>query len=162
MTKIYLGIGSNINRETTIKHGLKALESYYGELLISPVYESKAYGFVGDDFLNLVVGFESDVDIEELEKHLKAIERQSGRNHSDSSYCARTLDIDLLLYGDLICDEYELPRSDIVEYAFVLKPLCDIDPEFIHPTEKKSIQELWQAFDDPNQQINEYPNKFIK
>lgn len=161
MAKIYLGIGSNINREATIRHGLKALEAYYGELHVSPVYESKAYGFDGDDFLNLVVCFESDVDIDDLEEHLKAIEHQSGRNHSDSSYCARTLDIDLLLYDDLICEEHDLPRSDVIEYAFVLKPLCDIAPELIHPVEKKSINELWQDFDDPKQHIEQVSSKFI-
>lgn len=161
MTQIYLGMGSNINREAAIKHGLKALKSYYGELQVSPVYESRAYGFEGDDFLNLVVGFESDVEIEELEQHLKAIERQSGRNDSDSSYCSRTLDIDLLLFGDVICEEFELPRSDVIEYAFVLKPLCDIAPELVHPVEKKSIKDLWQKFDDPSQQIFEFPNSFI-
>ena len=161
MTQIYLGIGSNINREATIRHGLKALESYYGELHISPIYESKAYGFDGDDFLNLVAGFDCNVEIEDLEKHLKAIEHQSGRNHSDSSYCSRTLDIDLLLYGDLISEKYELPRSDIIQYAFVLKPLFDIAPDLLHPVEKKTIKEIWRSFNDPEQRIEEVSSQFI-
>ena len=161
MTQVYLGIGSNIDREASIRDGLKALELRYGKLQVSPVYESEAYGFDGDDFLNLVVSFETNIKIDDIEKHLKEIEQQSGRSLSDSSFCARTLDIDLLLYGDLVCDKHELPRIDVVEYAFVLKPLFDIAPELIHPVEKKTIKELWQGFDDPEQQLNEFQNKFI-
>ena len=161
MTQVYLGIGSNIDRESSIEYGLKALKSLYGELQISPIYESKAYGFDGDDFYNLVVGFETDFAIDEIEVKLKEIEIQSGRKKNDSSYNPRTLDIDLLLYGDLVCDKHQLPRSDVLEYAFVLKPLCDIAPELIHPVEKKSIKALWQDFDDPEQQINKVTNTFI-
>ena len=71
------------------------------------------------------------------------------------------MDIDLLLYGDLVCDTHELPRIDVVEYAFVLKPLCDIAPNLIHPVEKKTIKELWKSFEDPEQRINEVSDKFI-
>lgn len=161
MTKVYLGLGSNIDRETSIRYGLKALESSYGNLQVSPVYESKAYGFDGDDFYNLVVGFETNLDIDEIEVQLKEIETQSGRKKKDSSYSSRTLDIDLLLYGDLVCDKHELPRIDIVKYAFVLKPLCDIAPKLIHPVEKKTIKELWQSFNDPEQRLHEVSSEFI-
>ena len=161
MTQVFLGVGSNIDRETSIRYGLKALESCYGELQVSPVYESEAYGFDGDDFFNLVVGFKTDLGIDEIEAQLKKIEFKSGRKKDDSSYNPRTLDIDLLLYGDLVCDKHELPRIDVVEYAFVLKPLCDIAPNLVHPVEKKTIKELWQGFDDPEQQLNEFQNKFI-
>jgi 2-amino-4-hydroxy-6-hydroxymethyldihydropteridine diphosphokinase len=160
MTQVYLGIGSNIDRQNSIRNGLVALKSLYGELQISPVYESEAYGFEGDDFYNLVVGFETEIDIDRIEAQLKEIEQQSGRKRSDQSYCPRTLDIDLLLYGDLICDKHELPRVDITEYTFVLKPLCDLAPNLIHPVEKKTIKELWNSFDDPQQKINEISEKF--
>ena len=161
MTQVYLGIGSNIDRENSIQNGLTALQSLYGELEVSPVYESEAYGFEGDDFYNLVVGFETNFDIDEIEVKLKEIEIQSGRKKDDSSYNPRTLDIDLLLYGDLVSDKHQLPRSDVLEYAFVLKPLCDIAPELIHPVEKKTIKALWQDFTDPEQKINEVSSKFI-
>lgn len=161
MTQVYLGIGSNIDRETSFRNGLDALKSSYDQLQVSPVYESQAYGFEGDDFYNLVVGIETDFKLEDIERQLKEIERQSGRKQNDSSYCARTLDIDLLLYGDLICDNHELPRIDIVKYAFVLKPLCDIAPDLIHPIEMKTISELWQDFEDPQQQLIEVPLTFL-
>jgi len=160
MTQIYLGIGSNIDREESVRNGLAALKSLYGQLQISPVYESKAYGFEGDDFFNLVVGFESEFEIDKIEMQLKEIELQSGRKRSDSSYSPRTLDIDLLLYGDLICDKHELPRVDIINYAFVLKPLCDLAPDLIHPTENKTISELWKNFKANDQQINQVTQSF--
>ncbi len=160
MTKVYLGIGSNIDREASVRNGLAALKALYCQLQISPVYESKAYGFEGDDFYNLVVAFETDVDIDTLEKQLKNIEHQSGRKKGDSSYCPRTLDIDLLLYGNLVCDKHQLPREDIINYAFVLKPLCDLAPDLIHPVEKKTISELWENFDSPDQVINQIAQDF--
>ena len=160
MTEVYLGIGSNIDRETSVQNGLTALKSLYGQLQISPVYESAAFGFEGADFYNLVVGFETDFDIDKIEAQLKEIEHQSGRKKSDSSYRPRTLDIDLLLYGDLICDKHELPRVDIIKYAFVLKPLCDLVPDLVHPVENKTINELWKNFDSPNQEITQISQTF--
>lgn len=160
MTRVYLGIGSNIDRESSIRIGLTALKSLYGELQISPVYESKAFGFEGDDFFNLVVGFETESDIDEIEIQLKDIEFQSGRKHGETSYRPRTLDIDLLLYGDLVCDKHELPRVDIVKYAFVLKPLCDLAPELIHPVIGEAMSDLWKNFDASKQKINQIPQTF--
>jgi len=155
MPQVYLGLGSNIDREKSIRIGLTALKSLYGQLQISPVYESKAFGFDGDDFFNLVVGFETELDIDKIEAQIKHIELQSGRKQSDSSYCPRTLDLDLLLYGDLICDKHELPRIDIIKYAFVLKPLCDLVPDLVHPVNNKTMSELWENFDDASQKINQ-------
>jgi len=154
-TKVYLGIGSNIDREASVRNGLTALQSLYGELQISPVYKSKAFGFEGDDFFNLVVGFETELDIDEIETQLKDVEVQSGRKKNDKSYSPRTLDIDLLLYGNLVCDKHLLPRIDIIKYAFVLKPLCDLAPDLVHPTEKKTISELWKNFDVSGQEIHQ-------
>jgi 2-amino-4-hydroxy-6-hydroxymethyldihydropteridine diphosphokinase len=160
MTQVYLGLGSNIDRETSIRGGIAALKSLYSGLQISPVYESKAFGFEGDDFYNLVVSFETEIDIDTIETQLKEIERQSGRKKSDTSYSPRTLDIDLLLYGNLICDKHELPRVDISKYAFVLKPLCDLAPDLIHLVENKTMSELWKSFDDSEQKINQVPQSF--
>jgi 2-amino-4-hydroxy-6-hydroxymethyldihydropteridine diphosphokinase len=160
MTPVYLSIGSNIEREISVRYGLKALESCYGELQVSPIYECEAYGFDGDAFYNLVVGFETNLEIEEIEMKLKEIEIQSGRKKGKTSYCPRTLDIDLLLYGDLVSEEHDLPRDDVVKYSFVLKPLYDITPDLIHPVEKKSIKALWQQFDDSEQQLTDVSHIF--
>ena len=159
-TQVYLGVGSNIDRETNIRGGLAALKLLYGQLQISPVYESKAFGFEGDDFFNLVVGFKTEFDIDEIEAQLKDIEFQFGRKPRETIYCPRTLDLDLLLYGDLICDKHELPRIDIIKYAFVLKPLCDLVPDLIHLVENKTMSELWKKFDTSKQKINQISLSF--
>ncbi|MFK5895032.1 MAG: 2-amino-4-hydroxy-6-hydroxymethyldihydropteridine diphosphokinase, partial [Pseudomonadota bacterium] len=100
--KIYLGIGSNIKREQHIKLAISELKSHFKDLIISPVYESAAVGFSGDNFYNLVVYLESNLSLAEAELIFKNIEDQSGRDRSQAKFSARTLDIDLLLFDDQI------------------------------------------------------------
>lgn len=152
-TRVYVGLGSNIDRHANIRGGLDKLSSRFGNLLVSPVYESKAVGFESDDFFNLVAGFNSTESVDETERVLRSIEHQFGRKRNEPGYFPRTLDIDLLLFGDLVCGKRGLPRADIVNYAFVLKPLCDIVPDLIHPLTGKPIQTLWDAFSMQDQQI---------
>ena len=154
-TQVYLGIGSNIDREINIRGGLAALKSLYGKLQISPVYESKAMGFEGNDFYNLVVGLETELGVDDLAKQLREIEYQFGRCRKEIRYSSRTLDIDMLLFVDLVCDKHHVPRSDIIEFGFVLKPLCDLAPDLIHPVNDKTMNELWKNFDDSKQKINQ-------
>ena len=154
-TKVYVGIGSNIDRETNIRGGIEELRTRYGKLDVSPVYECKAYGFEGDDFYNLVVGFTTNIGIEELATQLREIEYQYGRKRKETRYSSRTLDIDLLLYGDLVCDKHELPRTDIIEYAFVLKPLCDLAPDLVHPGVGETMSSLWEDFDMQEQTLSQ-------
>ena len=151
--RVYVGIGSNIDREKNVRGGIKELETRFGELVVSPVYESKSYGFDGDDFYNLVVGFDTTVDIDELARQLREIEFQFGRRRNETRYSPRTLDIDLLLYCDVINDDHDVPREDIEKYAFVLKPLVDIAPGLHHPVIGIRMDELWQAFEPGQQQM---------
>ncbi len=146
-TQVYIGVGSNIDRETNIRGGLRELQSRYGELTVSPVYASAAIGFQGDDFYNLVVGLKTRLAIAELAKQLRDIEFQFGRNRNEARYSDRTLDVDLLLFGHDICNKYHVPRSDITEFGFVLKPLFDIEPDLIHPVAGKTMRQLWTMFD---------------
>lgn len=146
-TQVYLGIGSNIDRESNIQGALEEIQSCYGQLTISPVYECEAFGFKGDDFFNLVVGLKTEIPIEELAHDLREIEYQFGRHRNETRYSSRTVDIDLLLYGDGVYDAFHVPRSDITEFGFVLKPLCDIAPDLKHPVIGKTIMELWDKFD---------------
>ena len=159
-TKVYLGIGSNIDRENNIRGGLRELKSRYGELQISPVYESKAFGFDGDNFYNLVIGFNTDFGVNELEDQLREIEYQFGRKQNETRYSSRTLDIDLLLYGDLVSEKYHVPRDDIIEYGFVLKPLCDIEPDLIYPVTGETMCTLWKKFDSSKQPVNQTSQSF--
>ena len=154
-TQVYVGLGSNIERETNIRGGLGELKSRYGQLAISPIYQCKAYGFDGDDFYNLVAGFTTELSIDEVETQLREIEYLFGRSRNETRYSSRTLDIDLLLFGDLVCDKHELPRVDITKYAFVLKPLCDLNPELIHPEIGETISTIWKNFELKDQVLEE-------
>lgn len=149
MAKVYLGLGSNIDPEYNLRLGLRALESRFGELEKSGVYQSAALGFEGDDFLNMAVGFDSDADPVDINDAIERIHQLAGRRRSEREFSARPLDIDLLLYGELVQDEpgLRLPRADVLEYSFVLRPLAEIAPDLIHPATGQTIQAHWQAFD---------------
>lgn len=155
MARVYLSIGSNIDRTRNIRSCLQALHDRYGELSVSTIYESVAVGFTGDPFFNLAVGLDTEQDVHALVDTLHAIEHDHGRRRNDERFAPRTLDIDLLLYDDLVLNEpgLHLPRDEIVRYAFVLKPLAEIAGDRRHPTLGKTLAELWQAFDAGDQEL---------
>lgn len=152
MTQGYIGVGSNIDRDRHIAQGITALQRQFGELTLSSIYESAPVGFTGEPFYNLVVGFESDLDAKTVAKILRDIEYANGRGADSKKFTARTLDLDLLVYGDLIIDDgsLKLPRDDIDRYAFVLEPLAEIAPEQLHPLHQLSYAELWRRMDKHN------------
>ena len=145
--RVYVGVGSNIEREKNIRGGLAALARRYGALTLSPVYQARAIGFAGDDFFNLVAAFDTGKTVAELENDLRRIEFEHGRRREEDRFSARTLDLDLLLYGELVSRRHKVPRPDITKYAFVLKPLFDLAPDLVHPQTGQRIAEIWQAFD---------------
>ena len=155
MVMVYVGVGSNIDAKRNIPRGIQALRERFGELLISPVYESEAVGFTGDNFYNLVIGFESDEAFGKITTGLYEIETRFGRNRNNGHLSSRTLDLDLLLYGDLVVqeDNLQLPRGDITEYAFVLKPLAELAGDRLHPVLKRSYCDLWSCFNRPGQKL---------
>lgn len=155
MVRVYVGVGSNIDPEWNIREGIKSLRSRFGELIISPVYESEAVGFSGDNFYNLVIGFNSDEPYEQIATALHEIEASFGRDRGQGYMSSRTLDLDLLLYGELVVEEgnLQLPRNDILEYAFVLKPLAELAGDQLHPVLKRSYSDLWCAFEQPGQKL---------
>ena len=148
MTRVYLSLGSNIDRENHIKAGLDALAREFGLLTLSPVYESESVGFDGDAFYNLVVAIESELSVGELNAIMKKIEDSNGRSRQGPRFSARTLDIDILLVGDL-CGEFDgvsLPRDEIEKNAFVLLPLVDIAAKEKHPLLAISYDDMWKAY----------------
>ena len=155
MAWVYISLGSNIDREELTRAGVASLKSHYGELLLSSVYESEAVGFVGEDFYNMVIALQTDEDVHRVASKLRQIEDQHGRDRSGPRFSSRTLDLDLLLYDDLILHEgkLQLPRDEILERAFVLWPLAEISPDRVHPVAKKSYSELWQAFDKSQEKL---------
>jgi 2-amino-4-hydroxy-6-hydroxymethyldihydropteridine diphosphokinase len=152
VTKGYISIGSNIDKEKNILDSLKALEDLFGELTVSSVYESEPVGFSGDTFYNIVVGFDSDLDVKTVAKHLRQIELDQGRTRDCKKFSSRTLDLDLILYGDLILSEgrLQIPRDEIERYAFVLEPLAALAGNLKHPVSHISYAELWEKFDKAN------------
>lgn len=155
MPRVYLSLGSNIDRERHLRAALQELEERYGPLLISTVYESEAVGFAGDNFYNLVVGLDTDLGVGELAAELRAIEAAHGRERGGPRFAPRTLDIDILTYGNA-CGEMDgisLPRDEILKNAFVLRPLADIAPNDRHPETVRPYAEHWEAYDHSRQKL---------
>lgn len=149
MARVWLSIGSNRERERHLRAAVAALKAAFGELLLSPVYETAAVGFVGAPFYNLAAGFETSLGPEAVSATLKGIEESLGRVRTAKKFAPRTIDIDLLTYGDLCLSKpgLSLPRDEILKYAFVLKPLADVAPDETHPVTGKTYAELWREFE---------------
>ncbi len=149
MATVYVGLGSNIDPEHNLHLGVRELRKRYGELQLSAVYRSHALGFKGADFLNLVAGFESNDSPLAICEHIELVHNLTGRDRDSGKWESRPLDIDLLLYNDLVLDEppVRVPRKDVLEYSFVLRPLAELSPDLVHPVTGKTMLEHWQEFD---------------
>ncbi|MDI1302448.1 MAG: 2-amino-4-hydroxy-6-hydroxymethyldihydropteridine diphosphokinase [bacterium] len=155
MPRVYLSLGSNIDREKNIRSALHELESRYGDMLVSTVYESEAVGFTGDAFYNLVVGIDTEKPVATLAAELRAIEEAHGRERHGQKFSARTLDIDILTYGNA-CGEIDgvmLPRDETLKNAFVLRPLADVAGHDRHPGTARTFAEHWDAYDQKKQKL---------
>jgi 2-amino-4-hydroxy-6-hydroxymethyldihydropteridine diphosphokinase len=159
MARIFLGLGSNIERERYLTAGLDALDGLLGELSLSSVYDSAAIGFDGQPFLNMVVGATTDLSLPTLAARLRHIEYEHGRPADATRFSARQLDIDILVYDDLV-GEFEgefgvvtLPRDEILHNAFVLRPLAELAPDLLHPAVGRSYAELWREYDSAAQPL---------
>ena len=148
MTRGYISVGSNIDKEKNILTCLRALALFFGDLIVSSTYETEPVGFSGDTFYNLLVGFDSELDVKTIAKQLRQIELDHGRTRDCKKFSARTLDLDLILYGDLIISDgrLQIPRDEIERYAFVLEPLAEIAPNLKHPVSHLSYGEMWEKF----------------
>lgn len=147
----YISLGSNIDPAGNIRSALAMLSNEFGELRVSTVYRNPAVGFEGDDFYNLVVGIHTALPPEAVDRCLGLIETLHGRKRAAARFSPRTLDLDLLLYGDVVNDSLRLPRKDITRYAFVLAPLAELAPDLRHPVEDKTLQTLWAGFQGDRQ-----------
>jgi 2-amino-4-hydroxy-6-hydroxymethyldihydropteridine diphosphokinase len=154
MARVFVSIGSNIDRAASIRDGVKALRERFGAVDLSSVYESEAVGFTGDPFYNLVAAFDSDEPVATVAGALRRIEDAHGRDRSGPRFSSRTLDLDLLLYDDLVLQgELELPRGEITENAFVLWPLAELAPAQRHPLAGETFGGLWERFDKARQPL---------
>lgn len=149
MPVVYLGLGSNVDPEENLRLGINELRRRYGDLVISRTYQNAAVGFEGDDFWNLVVSLESDDGPASIHDEIEVIHGLAGRQRGADRYSSRPLDIDLLLYGNLVVDEppLRLPRPDVLAYGFVLRPLAELAPDLKHPETGRTLADHWQECD---------------
>ncbi len=148
MNTAYLGLGSNSNPLQHIKLAIEWLDKEFSQLALSPVYRSASVGFEGDDFINLVARIETDISVDELKQRLIEIEDANGRLRDVAKFSDRTLDIDILLFNDLVSDSPDmvLPREEILLYAHVLRPLAELAPKLLHPRTGNTMQDIWENF----------------
>jgi 2-amino-4-hydroxy-6-hydroxymethyldihydropteridine diphosphokinase len=143
MTTVYLDIGSNIDREKNIQSCVDQLCSDFEGIVFSKAYESEAFGFDGEAFINLSAKLETELSFDALNVYLKSLESKHARKRDNDKFIDRTLDVDILLYGDLILQpEKDLPRKEILKFPFVLFPLAEIAGEVIHPVKKITISKI--------------------
>jgi 2-amino-4-hydroxy-6-hydroxymethyldihydropteridine diphosphokinase len=148
VTRAYLSLGSNVQPQRHLRAALDELHAHFGPIDVSPAYRSGAVGFDGADFVNLAVGLDTELTPEALNAWLHALEDRHGRRRDVPRYSDRTLDVDIVLFGDRIIEgagNLQIPRKEL-QHAFVLKPLADIAPHVRLPTDGRSVAELWAAF----------------
>ena len=136
MPSVYISVGGNIEPRKHIVNALAKLQQQFSNFKASEVYESRAVGFEGDNFLNLVVRFDTDLQVEALYDYLHQLEDQEGRQRPNGkAWDSRTLDLDILLYGDDIGQfgKVQLPSEEIEQYAHVFLPLTQLNPEVENP-----------------------------
>lgn len=145
--RAWLSLGSNLDPERHLRAALAELHARFGALVVSPAYRFAAVGFEGPDFVNLAVGIDSDLDPHALNDWLHALEDRHGRQRGVPRFSSRTLDVDIVLFDDLVLSgpgHLEIPRRELAE-AFVLRPLADIAPDLREPRSGRTLRELWAA-----------------
>ena len=151
----YMGLGSNINAQENINKAKIVLTERFENARFSQTFESEAVGFDGDNFLNLVAEVEVKSSLKVLIKQLKEIEDALGRVREGAKFSSRHIDIDILLFGDLVCSQpIILPREEIRHNAYVLWPLSQLAPERIEPGGELTYSQLWDDFDKSLQKVN--------
>ena len=143
MQQVFVSIGSNIDPRNNIEEARIILGNLF-DCTFSRLYETTAEGFEGNDFVNSVVGFETDLQLIELREKLKQIEKKMGRIDNQKGMSDRIIDLDIILYGDQVIedDDFDIPSKDIENYLFVLEPLAEIAGARHHPILNSTYSEM--------------------
>jgi len=149
VTAVLVAAGSNVDPVANLRRALDALARHYPDLRCSRAYRNAAVGFEGEVFVNLVLGFDTTDEVRGVLERLHAAEEACGRERHAPKWAPRTMDLDILLYGDLVCDEpgLVLPRPDLVRRPYMLGPAAELAPDVVHPTLGLTLGELWRNFD---------------
>lgn len=145
MERACLSLGSNLEPEANLRSAIAALRARFGQVCVSTVYRTRAVGFEGGDFLNAAAVLETDLEPEALDAWLHALEDAHGRDRSGPRFGDRTLDVDLVLYGDRVIEgpgHLCVPRDEL-RHAFVLRPLGEIAPDMVEPRSGRTLARLW-------------------
>ena len=147
--RVYVAAGSNVDPERNLALAARELARAFGQVRFSPAYRNVAVGFEGPDFINWVAGFDTLRGVREVVAELQRIEALCGRTREAPKWAPRSMDLDILLYGELCCDEpgLVLPRPDLVKRPYMLGPMADLAPQLRHPTLGLEIGDLWARFD---------------
>jgi 2-amino-4-hydroxy-6-hydroxymethyldihydropteridine diphosphokinase len=145
-TPVYVAAGSNVDPLVNLRRALDVLHRHFAPLIVSRAYANAAVGFEGDDFVNLVVGFSTPLDVHAVIERLHEAEAACGRERNAPKWAARAMDLDILLFGAMLCDEpgLKLPRPDLLKRPYMLGPAAEIAPRLVHPTARRTLADLWQ------------------
>jgi len=147
MSRAYLSLGSNVDAVTHLRAAVRALQERFGDVVMSPVYRTRAVGFDGPDFHNAAAIIDSDLGPNALNAWLHALEDAHGRDRSGPRYGDRTLDIDIVLFDEMTLEgagNLRIPRPEL-KHAFVLRPLAEIAPDVVVPGTGRTLAQLWNA-----------------
>jgi 2-amino-4-hydroxy-6-hydroxymethyldihydropteridine diphosphokinase len=147
--EVFVAAGSNVAAGQHLRCAARELSAEFPGARFSAWYRNRAADGVGADFVNLAAGFDTSLPLREVRARLRDIEERCGRSREWPVPRPPPLDLDLLLYGDLVCVEpgFELPRPELLTRAYMLGPLAELAPQARHPTAQLSFAELWQRFD---------------
>ncbi len=160
--RVFVSLGSNVDRETRIRQAVGLLRACFGEIDLSPVYDSVAVGFDGSNFLNLVAGLSTRLEVEAVTAIFRDIEDQLGRDRSQPKFANRSIDLDILSFDEQVLDVpgIRIPRAEILYNAFVLKPLQDVAGDRLHPEVGETYGALWQRMAPNAPRLDIYPMQF--
>ena len=148
MTRVYVAAGSNVEPRRHLQVACAELARRFTGAQFSAAWQNRAVGFEGEDFINLVVGFDTEEPVDAVIAELQRIEGLCGRARNAPRWAPRSMDLDILLFGELVCERpgLVLPRPDLLKRPYMLGPLAEIAPELRHPTAGATIGELWARF----------------
>ena len=149
MSEVYVAAGSNVDPERHLRIAAKEIARVFPRARFSGAYRNAAVGFEGEDFINFVVGFSTELPVEAVVAELQRIEGLCGRTRDAPKWAPRSMDLDILVFGDRVCDlpGLVLPRPDLLKRPYMLGPMAELAPDFLHPTRLSTMAQLWENFD---------------